>query len=136
MSVVDQFRNLFSRKSAESSLESSGELSLAMPASLDSMVSRSMKMAGNKAGNKAGNRAAAMASPDLDTLAQDDSGAPLDTLQQAEVIAVPLLGRRSIVAHQRILFTAMALALAVLFLVAIFAVRQADTVAQQVAGTG
>jgi twitching motility protein PilJ len=49
---------------------------------------------------------------------------------------VPLLGRRTIVTHQRVLFTLLALALVVLGSVAGFAVRQADTVAQQVAGTG
>jgi hypothetical protein len=44
-------------------------------------------------------------------------------------------GAAAIVAHQRVLFTLLALALVVLGSVVV-AVRQADTVAQQVAGTG
>ncbi|RYG11674.1 MAG: methyl-accepting chemotaxis protein [Burkholderiales bacterium] len=55
---------------------------------------------------------------------------------EAELISVPLLGRRTIVTHQRVLFTLLALSLVVLGSVAIFAVNQADKVAQQVAGTG
>jgi len=55
---------------------------------------------------------------------------------QAERIAVPLLGRRTTATHQRILFTLLSLSLVVLGSVAIFAVNQADKVAQQVAGTG
>ncbi|WP_428572765.1 methyl-accepting chemotaxis protein [Ramlibacter sp.] len=55
---------------------------------------------------------------------------------QAELISMPFLGRRSIATHQRVLFTLLALSLVVLGSVAIFAVNQADKVAQQVAGTG
>jgi twitching motility protein PilJ len=66
----------------------------------------------------------------------DDESTRLEEPGEAELISVPLLGRRSIVTHQRILFTLLSMALVVLGSVAIFAVRQADTVAQQVAGTG
>ncbi|WP_420849301.1 methyl-accepting chemotaxis protein [Ramlibacter henchirensis] len=55
---------------------------------------------------------------------------------QGERVSVPFLGRRSIVAHQRILFMALAASLAVLGSVAVFAVNQADKVAQQVRNTG
>ncbi|HWP13177.1 MAG TPA: methyl-accepting chemotaxis protein [Ramlibacter sp.] len=69
-------------------------------------------------------------------MSQDDSIAPLEAAGQADLISVPLLGRRTVVTHQRVLFTLLAFALVVLGSVAAFAVRQADTVAQQVAGTG
>jgi twitching motility protein PilJ len=59
-----------------------------------------------------------------------------DEVDQAELIRVPFLGRRSTATHQRVLFTALSLSLIVLGGVAIFAVNQADKVAQQVAGTG
>jgi twitching motility protein PilJ len=59
-----------------------------------------------------------------------------EEVDQAELISVPILGRRTTATHQRWLFTLLALSLAVLGSVAIFAVRQADQVAQQVAGTG
>ncbi|NNU44466.1 methyl-accepting chemotaxis protein [Ramlibacter sp. B156] len=57
-------------------------------------------------------------------------------MDQAELISVPLLGRRTTATHQRVLFTLLSLSLVVLGSVAIFAVNQADKVAQQVAGTG
>ncbi|HSV34046.1 MAG TPA: methyl-accepting chemotaxis protein [Ramlibacter sp.] len=123
MSVVDQLKNLFKKKPAETPAES-GELSLGMPdASLDPLATGAL------------DNAASMMANDPDSVA-DDSVAPTDALNEAELISVPLLGRRTIVTHQRILFTLLALALVVLGSVAIFAVRQADTVAQQVAGTG
>jgi twitching motility protein PilJ len=64
----------------------------------------------------------------------DDS--VVEEVDQAELISVPLLGRRTTATHQRILFTLLSLSLVVLGSVAIFAVNQADKVAQQVAGTG
>ncbi|MDF2465624.1 MAG: pilJ [Ramlibacter sp.] len=129
MSVVDQLKNLFSKKSPEPAAETSGELSLAMPdASVDPMSATGSKHAEGIA--------IAMADEGPDTVAGEDSVVPLDSIQEAELIDVPLLGRRTIITHQRILFTLLALALVVLGSVAVFAVRQADTVAQQVAGTG
>ena len=126
MSVVDQLKNLFSKREPETSIDPGGELSLAMPnESMDSLATGSMET----------RRAVAMPPADPDSIV-DDSLAPMDAVDEADLISVPLLGRRSIVTHQRILFTLLAVSLAVLGGVAIIAVRQADTVAQQVAGTG
>jgi twitching motility protein PilJ len=127
MSVLDQFKNLFAKKTAESAGETSGALSLGMPdGSVDPLLATGATEA------TGGSLAA-----DPDSLAmQDDSLAPLPGTEEAELISVPLLGRRSIVLHQRILFALLAMALIVLGSVAVLAVRQADTVAQQVAGTG
>ena len=69
---------------------------------------------------------------DPDTI--DDS--VIDEVDAAELIRVPLLGRRTTATHQRILFVLLSFALVVLGSVAVFAVTQADMVAQQVAGTG
>jgi twitching motility protein PilJ len=132
MSVVDQLKNLFAKKKkpAESSVDPSGALSLGTPdASVDPMVATDGMHA-------SGRSTVAMAPPEPDSVAQDDSLVPLEAADEAELISVPLLGRRTIVTHQRVLFTLLALALVVLGSVAGFAVRQADTVAQQVAGTG
>ncbi len=118
MSVVDYLNKLFSKKQPESSL-AGGELSLAMPeASVTQAMDEPLPMA-----------TSALA-PDPDSVAED----PL--VDEADLVSVPLLGRRTIVTHQRILFTLLALSLVVLGSVAIFAVNQADKVAQQVAGTG
>ena len=127
MSLIDKLNNLFSKKSGEPTAETSGELSLAMPdGTLDPMMAT-----GSMESNES---AVAMAPADPDSI--DDSIAPMDAANEAELISVPLLGRRSIATHQRILFTLLALSIIVLGSVAYFAVVQADRVAQQVAGTG
>ena len=123
MSVVDQLKNLFSKKSTEPSVEPSGELSLAMPDPTIDPVAGRQAMPGT---------ARAVADPD----SVDEPFMPADEVNDAELISVPLLGRRTIVTHQRVLFTLLAMALVVLGSVAVFAVTQADKVAQQVAGTG
>jgi len=134
MSVVDQLKKLFSKKSAEPAAEPSGELSLAMPdASQDPMATGAMEATEARADDMP---LAPAQGGDPFSLDGDDSVAPEATADEAELIAVPMLGRRTVVTHQRILFTFLAFALIVLGAVAVFAVRQADTVAQQVAGTG
>jgi twitching motility protein PilJ len=54
----------------------------------------------------------------------------------AELISIPLLGKRSVVEHQRILAALLALALVVLALVTFFALSQTDKVNQQLSATG
>ncbi|MEO7548596.1 MAG: methyl-accepting chemotaxis protein [Ramlibacter sp.] len=132
MSVVDQLKNLFSKKSGDSSVDPGGELSLAMPdASLDPLATGSMEPTISRA-NMA---ALTQQTGDPDSI-DDESMGPQLASNEAELISVPLLGRRTIVTHQRVLFILLALSLVVLGSVAIFAVNQADKVAQQVAGTG
>lgn len=113
MSAV--FKNLFGKKSSEDADPSvTQELSLGAP---------DPSIATIEAG-----------STQNDTTLGDDS--ITEEVDQAELISVPILGRRTTVTHQRVLFTLLAFALVVLGSVAIFAVNQADKVAQQVAGTG
>ena len=129
MSVVEKLSKLFSKKSEEPQAETSasGELSLAMPdASIDPMMAT---------GSMDGRAQQAAAPADPDSVA-DDSVSPAEGIEQADVISVPLLGRRPAVVHQRILGTLLLLSLVVLAAVAFFAVNQANRVAQQVAGTG
>jgi twitching motility protein PilJ len=118
MPLVDKLFKSRSKKSEEPA-QTGGELSLGTPdGSIDPMMSASMGIN-------------ATLDPD-----SQDSIAPLDTVQQAELITVPLLGRRSTITHQRVLFALLSLSLVVLGAVAVLAVNQADKVAQQVAGTG
>jgi twitching motility protein PilJ len=127
MSVVDQLKNLFSKKGSEPSVEHSSALSLGMP---DGRLDQMSTVDGHSG-------TLPISHADTDTVAHEDSSnAPLEAAEEAELISVPLLGRRTIVTHQRILFILMALALVILFSVAGFAVTRADKVAQQVAGTG
>ncbi|MBA2674903.1 methyl-accepting chemotaxis protein [Ramlibacter sp.] len=124
MSVADTLKNIFSKKPAES--DSADALSLAMPdASLDPAAGL---------GSTQGLPAMPPRADNIENAAADSLSS--DEPAGAETISVPLLGRRTTASHQRILFAALVVALAVLFGVAIFAVSQADKVAQQVAGTG
>src|SRR4051812_32668974 len=69
-----------------------------------------------------------------DTTIGDDSIS--EQVDAAELIRVPLLGRKTAATHQRILFTLLSGSLVALGGIAFYAVKQADTIAQQVAGTG
>lgn len=130
MSVVDSLKNLFSKKPAEPADTQDG-LSLATPdGSLDPNATGALE-----AGSTQGVPAMTEAPADPDSVS-DDSLAPEEQAAAAELISVPLLGRHTVVWHQRLLFVLLALSLLVLGSVAVFAVNQADKVAQQVAGTG
>ena len=116
-------KSLFSRKSDEAHAETSGQLSLGTPGTnasetLQEMHDSTVQPFGADAED----------SIQADALEPGAAG--------VELISVPLLGRRPVVIHQRILFTLLSLSLLVLFAVAYFAVTQANKVAQQVAGTG
>ena len=58
------------------------------------------------------------------------------SVESADLLSLPLLGRRTIGQHQRILVGLLALAVVVLGTVTFLALNQADKVAQQVAATG
>lgn len=112
MSIADQLKNLFAKKKADPSGDSS-ELSLAAPeGSLDPL-----------------------SPPAADAEAGPDS---LDTpdFAEAERVTVPLLGRRTIAQHQRVLYVCLGVALVGLATVAVYSVNRADRAAQQVKGTG
>ena len=61
---------------------------------------------------------------------------PLGIHGDGELLTLPVLGRRPIAQHQRILVTALAVAVVVLGVVTLLALNQAHKVAQQVAATG
>ena len=56
--------------------------------------------------------------------------------ENSDMLLLPILGRRTIAQHQRILLTLLGLSVVVLGVVAYRALSQAETVAQQVAATG
>ncbi|MBA2965249.1 MULTISPECIES: methyl-accepting chemotaxis protein [Ramlibacter] len=120
MSVVDHLKKLFPRKSSDA--ETTGQLSLA-DGSVDPMGMAPMEP---------GTTGRA-------PLEGEDSIDPVEAVEgvtPGELVSVPLLGRRTIASHQRILFGLLAFSLAGLGTVAVVAVRQADKVAQQVKNTG
>ncbi|MFN7197141.1 MAG: type IV pili methyl-accepting chemotaxis transducer N-terminal domain-containing protein, partial [Hylemonella sp.] len=117
MSILNNLTQLFSRKKAPDSEQSVG-LSLAMPDDLSSVQAPAAAQGQPAAAEPAAAEAAALAAD------QDD------------VISVPLLGRRRIAEHQRILWWLLGLALVVLGAVAFVALTAADRVAQQLNATG
>jgi twitching motility protein PilJ len=117
MSVVDQLKKLFQRKPTEA--QTSVTLSLG-----DGSVDHLAPMEPGSTGRMP---------LDGDDL---DSQEAIDAAEQAEMVSVPFLGRHTIGTHQRILGGLLLASLAVLAGVAIYAVRQADKVAQQVRNTG
>src|SRR5438105_144009 len=127
MSVVDSLKRLFSKKQAEAD---SSELSLATPdgSLMDAHAADPVSTTQAMDVLPAADDPSSMG-PEDDSIAAEEGSAQ-------ELISVPLLGRRTIVTHQRLLFVLLAISLLVLGSVAFFAVNQADKVAQQVGGTG
>ncbi|MDT7516656.1 methyl-accepting chemotaxis protein [Rhodoferax mekongensis] len=118
MSVVDQLKNLFSKKQPESELDS--RLSLAMPdATVNSAEQETMQESQN----------APLQAP-APSLADEP------TVTEGDLISIPILGRRTVVQHQRTLFVLLGAALVVLAGVTFYALNQSDRVAQQLGATG
>jgi twitching motility protein PilJ len=113
MSVVETLNKLFTKKTPDS-VQSVG-LSLAMP------------------------EEAFRGAPALPEIAPAEAGAHAaghTPLEQDNLVAVPLLGRRTVGQHQRVLALLLSLALVVLAAVAYMGLTAADRVAQQVSATG
>ena len=123
MSVVDQFKNMFSKKSHDVSVGASGALSLGMPTSRHSMHTDGRGTMGMGIGDSE-------ESVDGEDALEPAAG------NRAELVNLPLLGRRTAGDHQRILFVLLAISVLVLGTVAALAVSKSDRAAQQVAGTG
>src|ERR1035437_782496 len=124
MSVVDQLKGFFTKKAPESELDSS--LSLAMPEAMVEPVAAAQTQSANVGD---------AALPAAQMGAVPDSGmtgvAKLDNL-----IALPVLGRRSVVQHQRLLSVLLGVALVLLAVVTLVALSRADRVARQIEATG
>ena len=124
MSELNLFQKLFARKPT-TSVDDSNVAAVDMPSETPSDVliaSPEMKPV----------------EPVADAL---NAAAPAEAVAEAgqddqSLITIPVLGRRTVVAHQRIFAALLALALAVLALVTFFALTQADKVSQQLSATG
>ena len=110
MSVVDQLKNLFSKKQPESEMDS--QLSLA---TLD-----------GTSGAAAG-----------ETIMQVAAVAPpVDAAGSQELVSVPGLGSRTVAQHQKMLSTLLGMSLLVLGGVTFYTLSQSNKVAQQLGATG
>lgn len=120
MSVVDQLKNLFSKKQSDSELDS--RLSLAMP-------DGSVDMSGTE-------------TVQVDHAPIKDEPVrvvekPVDVLvDEKDLISLPGLGARTVVQHQRILSIMLGFALLLLAVVTFYTLNQSDKVAQQLGATG
>jgi len=120
MSVVDQLKNLFAKKPLESELDS--RLSLAMPdVTLDGAENETLQESQNAP---------------LQGMAASIKDKDEPTLPQGDLISIPVLGRRTVVQHQRTLFALLGGALVVLAAVTFVVLNQSDRVAQQLGATG
>ncbi len=112
----------------------------------DSMDMASLGMPGDLVAAGVGSAAlhGAAASADVNVRGDAFSSSRMASIQAAEpadsanpdLLGLPLLGRRTLGQHQKILVTLFALAVLVLGVVTFLALSQADRVAQQVAATG
>ncbi|PQA76748.1 methyl-accepting chemotaxis protein [Rhodoferax sp. TS-BS-61-7] len=119
MSVVDQLKNLFSKKPQESELDS--RLSLAMPEATVDAVQETVQE-----------------SQHTPLQAQGAPEAVHEELasNEGDLVSVPGLGRRTVSQHQRTLSFLLGGALLVLAVVVFIVLSQSDRVAQQLGATG
>ena len=131
MPVVDQLRNLFSKKSVSDS-EQDSRISLGTPdgsfgsTSADTMLINTDQVPLEVPDNPAVAQA----------FAQTQGVTPPLPHVSTNLIALPLLGPRTVAAHQKILFILLALALLLLAVVALNALNRSEKVAQQISATG
>lgn len=111
MSVVDQLKNMFAKKVPDS--EEDSRLSLAMP----------------DAAMEPGGLGQIKGEPALSSADASDEDSP-------DLIALPILGKKTVVQHQRMLSILLGLALVLLAAVTLVALSQGNRVAQQMEATG
>ncbi|MGQ0709238.1 MAG: methyl-accepting chemotaxis protein [Rhodoferax sp.] len=123
MSVVDQIKKLFTKKSADSQIDSG--LSLAMPdGNPDATGSMTVQVPSVAPDSEAAPSVLAM-----------DPVLP-ESVDTSELIHLPLLGGRTVVQHQRVLFSMLGGALLVLAGATFYTLSQSNTVAQQQSAIG
>ncbi|MES1978976.1 MAG: methyl-accepting chemotaxis protein [Pseudomonadota bacterium] len=129
MSVIEKIQNLFKTKSAQPD-DSMDLASVGIPA--DPLATGAMEQT---AVNAATSSVAAAGEEDF---APSRMATPeeAEVIENPDLLRLPILGRRTIAQHQRILLILLGLSVLVLGVVAYRALSQADTVAQQVAATG
>ncbi|MBX9610307.1 MAG: type IV pili methyl-accepting chemotaxis transducer N-terminal domain-containing protein [Burkholderiales bacterium] len=123
MSVADQLKNLFKKKTPERNRSDDDDM---MPVSADFGT---------------GHDDAFLPDDDVrgdfaDSKLVTEEESILPTQESGELMSLPLLGKRTTVQHQRVLATLLGFSLVVLAAVTFFALSQADRVAQQIEATG
>ena len=125
MSVANQFKNLFSKKPPAYSAQDS-QMSLAMPDGAYDQATADTMLVGAEH---------SMFRPQDSMLAGDEVVAPAEP-GAADLVSLPLLGKRTVPQHQKTLFILLGLALLTLAAVTLYVLNQSDRVAQQLSATG
>ncbi|MDP1739661.1 MAG: methyl-accepting chemotaxis protein [Polaromonas sp.] len=125
MSVIEKIQKLFKTKQAPPE-DSMDGVSLDM--SVDPLATGALDVQVNPV--------SAMSSTQTDVGDDPETQSPDETPDDVELLSLPLLGRRPMGQHQRVLVILMAFSVIVLGAVTFVALNQADRVAQQVAATG
>ena len=128
MSVIEKIQKLFKTKSAQPE-DSMDMASVGIP--IDSMATGALD---ETSFSTAAIRPVENNADAFTNRAADADEAPVP--ENPDLLTLPLLGRRTIAQHQRILLILLGVSVLVLAGVAYRALSQADTVAQQVAATG
>ncbi|MDB5964147.1 MAG: methyl-accepting chemotaxis protein [Polaromonas sp.] len=130
MSVIAKIQNLFKTRTSQPE-DSMDMASMGVPA--DGLGAGALDPASLNTGVFS-----AQSDNSDDSFAQSRIASPEETVvvENTELLTLPLLGRRTIVQHQRILLVLLGLSVLVLAVVAYRALTQAETVAQQVGATG
>jgi twitching motility protein PilJ len=128
MSELNLFQKLFSRKAKSATEED---------ASLASFESTRAAMEGEPFVETGTFQEQLPASPALVETIQRDAVPETDrAVPTGELLYIPVLGKRTVATHQRILAALLALSLVVLAMVAFFALAQTEKVSQQLSATG
>lgn len=125
MSVVDQLKNLFAKKTPDSGQDS--RLGPDVPDELADPAHTETVLSGEEP--EAASRPVVMDKTDAEMEA-------LSGEESADLISIPVLGKRTVVQHQRLLSLLLGLALVILATVTFLALNAADKVAQQLGATG
>ena len=128
MSVVDQLKNLFTKKQLESELDS--RLSLAMPEDSVNVAGAETVQDAPAPVKPATVESAAAAG---EAAGNEPAPAPVS---EGDLISIPGLGQRTVVQHQRTLSILLGSSLVLLAGVTFYALSQSDKVAQQLGATG
>lgn len=124
MSVVDQLKDFFVKKVPESDQDS--RLSLGVPGASMYPMELDQITSTTESGQQR---------PVAPGRSSGDTGEGIDE-EATNLIALPILGKKTVVQHQRLLSILLGLALVLLVVVTLFALNQANKVAQQLGATG
>lgn len=127
MSVVDQLKNMFPRGKSTGGQDS--QLSLGMPdVTLDPRSTEQLAATPSEAGRLTGvPTQASRTTVDINLAPEEDA---------SDRISVPLLGKKSVAEHQKLLLIMLGLALVLLAVITLFSFSQANRVRQQLGATG